>query len=118
MSQNHFTIRFPLKSSADAKAIADRGWRKFRDVLYKISHGAVINIGDDKLPENGTHPLVKNISACCWNVMLDVASMNVCAELTPSFSSFSAARRSAIERVRHTPKDIAACFASGPWWYF
>jgi hypothetical protein len=34
------------------------------EVLYKIFHGAVINIGEDMLPEKGIHPLVKSVSAC------------------------------------------------------
>ena len=44
-------------------------------------------------------------SACCLNVMLEVVSINACVELTPSFSSFSAAARSAMVRVRWIPID-------------
>src|SRR5260370_22718660 len=45
------------------------------------------------------------ISPCSLKVMLEGLSRNVCVELMPSSSSFSAAFRSAIVRVRHTPND-------------
>src|SRR5258708_40192807 len=45
------------------------------------------------------------ISPCSLKVMLEVLSRNVCVELMPSSSNFSAAFRSAIVRVRQTPKE-------------
>src|SRR5258708_35804696 len=43
------------------------------------------------------------ISPCSLKEMLEALSRNVCVELMPSSSSFSAAFRLAIERVRQTP---------------
>jgi len=42
-------------------------------------------------------------SPCSLKVMEEVASMKCCSLLMPSYSSFSAARRSAIVRVRQMP---------------
>src|SRR5260370_36370711 len=53
------------------------------------------------------------ISPCSLKVMFEVLSRKVCLELMPSSSSFSAAFRSAIVRVRQTPNETKSRWSSG-----